>query len=61
MECNMQRYKILVVDDDRLLQESLKDVLNDKYDTMIAGTGEIAIKMLKKYPIDLVLLDIRLP
>jgi len=57
----MQRYKILVVDDDRLLQESLKDVLNDKYDTMIAGTGEIAIKMLKKYPIDLVLLDIRLP
>jgi two-component system response regulator AtoC len=57
----MPKYRILIVDDDRLLQESINDVLKDKFDTMIAGTGETAVKMLKKHPFDLVLLDIMLP
>ncbi|MFB3925692.1 MAG: sigma-54-dependent transcriptional regulator [Syntrophales bacterium] len=57
----MYRYKILIIDDDRLLQESLNDILSEKFDTMIAGTGEAAIKYLKNYPIDLILLDIKLP
>lgn len=57
----MERYKILIIDDDKLLQESIKDVLVDKYDIMIAGTGEAAIKLLKKNHTDLALLDIRLP
>lgn len=57
----MPKYRILIVDDDRLLQESINDVLKDKFNTMIAGTGEIAVKMLKKHPFDLVLLDIMLP
>jgi len=57
----MYRYKILIIDDDRLLQESLDDILSEKFDTMITGTGEAAIKYLKKHPIDLILLDIKLP
>jgi len=57
----MYRYKILIVDDDRLLQNSLQAILNEKYDTLIAGSGEEAIRQLKKHPVDLVLLDIRLP
>jgi DNA-binding NtrC family response regulator len=57
----MARYKILIVDDDKLIQESLRDILADKYDVMLAGTGEAAITLLKKNPSDLVLLDIKLP
>lgn len=57
----MSRNKVLVVDDDKLLQESMKDVLIDKYDVTIAGSGETAIQVLKAQPIDLVMLDIRLP
>ncbi|MDD5168241.1 MAG: sigma-54 dependent transcriptional regulator [Syntrophales bacterium] len=57
----MPFHKVLVVDDDKLLQESIKDVLIDKYDITIAGSGEAAIQVLKTHPIDLVLLDIRLP
>jgi len=51
----------LIVDDDRLLQNALKNILSEKYDPMIAGSGEDALRLLKKHPIDLVLLDIRLP
>lgn len=57
----MYRYKILIVDDDRLLQNSLKNILSENYDTLIAGSGEEALRLLKKNAIDLVLLDIRLP
>lgn len=57
----MYRYKILIVDDDRLLQNSLKNILSEKYDPLIAGSGEEALRLLKKHSIDLVLLDIRLP
>lgn len=57
----MYRYKILIVDDDRLLQNALKNILCEKYDPLIAGSGEEALRLLGKQPIDLVLLDIRLP
>ncbi len=57
----MYRYKILIVDDDRLLQNSLKNILAGNYDTLIAGSGEEALRLLKKHAVDLVLLDIRLP
>jgi DNA-binding NtrC family response regulator len=57
----MHRYKILIVDDDRLLQNSLRTILFEKYETLIAGSGEEALLLLKKYSVDLVLLDIRLP
>jgi DNA-binding NtrC family response regulator len=55
------KYKILIIDDDKLLQDSLSDVLNDAYETTVAGSGEAGIKCLKKDRFDLVLLDIRLP
>ena len=57
----MYRYKILIVDDDTLLQNSLNYIMADKYDTLIAGSGEKAIRILENHSIDLVLLDIRLP
>lgn len=57
----MYRYKILIVDDDKLLQNSLNYVLSEKYDILIAGSGEKALQVLEKNCHDLVLLDIRLP
>ena len=57
----MYRYRILIIDDDRLLQESLDDILSEKFATSIVGTGEAAIKYLKMNPADLILLDIKLP
>jgi DNA-binding NtrC family response regulator len=57
----MYRYKILIVDDDKLLQNSLNTILSEKYDTLIAGSGEEALRLLPSHDIDLVLLDIRLP
>lgn len=57
----MYRYKILIVDDDRLLQNSLRTILSEKYDPLIAGSGEEAIRLLTEKSVDLVLLDIRLP
>jgi DNA-binding NtrC family response regulator len=57
----MYRYKILIVDDDKLLQNSLHNVLSEKYDTVVVGKGEDAIDLLRKKAVDLVLLDVRLP
>jgi len=57
----MYRYKILIVDDDRLLQNSLNNILSENYDVVIAGSGEAALQILKKQTVDLILLDIRLP
>lgn len=57
----MYRYNILIVDDDILLQNSLRNVLSDDYDTLVAGTGQQALDLIETQSIDLVLLDIRLP
>jgi len=57
----MFRHKILIVDDDRLLQNSLRNILTERYEIVIAGSGEEAIRIMARNPVDLVLLDIRLP
>ena len=57
----MYRYKIMIVDDDKLLQNSLKNVLAEKYDTFVVGKGEDALDRLRRNSVDLVLLDVRLP
>jgi two-component system response regulator AtoC len=57
----MFRYKIMIVDDDKLLQNSLKNVLSEKYDTLVVGRGEDALELLGRNTVDLVLLDVRLP
>ncbi|MCX7817454.1 MAG: sigma-54 dependent transcriptional regulator [Syntrophales bacterium] len=57
----MYKYRILIVDDDELLQKPLKQILSEKYKTVIVGSGEEALDVIKKERFDLVLLDIRLP
>ncbi|HVN67217.1 MAG TPA: response regulator, partial [Candidatus Sulfotelmatobacter sp.] len=52
---------ILVVDDEPDLRDSLRLLLKDRYTVHLAGTGREALDIIKRGPIDLVLLDVRLP
>lgn len=58
---NSKRTTILVVDDEHGVRQSFNMVLKDKYDVLIACTGEEAIDIFRKNSIDLILLDILLP
>ena len=54
-------YKILIVDDEKMLAELLSSYLQDcGYGTFVAEDAEQAISMLNIYP-DLILLDINMP
>jgi len=59
----LMRMKILIVDDDPVIQELIKNILaKDGYKNIqTADSGEEALKMIKKTPPDLVVLDIQLP
>src|SRR5712691_1992680 len=52
---------ILVVDDDSGVRESFRLILEDRYDLLEAVDGKQALDRLRTSPVDLVLLDIRLP
>jgi DNA-binding NtrC family response regulator len=54
--------RILVVDDEELNRETLKDILeNEGYDIEIAVNGEEALQIIKKGKLDVVLCDIKMP
>jgi two-component system response regulator AtoC len=55
------RPKILVVDDEKGMRESIELLLHEEYDVFLAVSGKQAIEIIKQETIDLVLLDIRLP
>jgi two-component system response regulator AtoC len=52
---------ILVVDDDQGVRESFRLILDDHYDVLDAADGRGALQILQRSPVDLVLLDIRMP
>jgi two-component system response regulator AtoC len=52
---------ILVVDDDPGVRESFKLILDDHYEVLDAADGPGALQILRRSPVDLVLLDIRMP
>lgn len=52
---------ILVVDDEMGPRESLKMILHPHYNVYTADRGAQAIEMLKRYPVDLVTLDLKMP
>lgn len=58
---NKLKANILVVDDEKSMRDSMRILLKDDYRVSLAKTGREAIDIVKKQPIDLVLLDIRLP
>lgn len=54
-------FKLLVVEDEKHMAETLRVLLSSEGDLAVVGTGEEALEHLKSAPPDLVLLDIRLP
>ncbi|MBI2876247.1 MAG: sigma-54-dependent Fis family transcriptional regulator [Candidatus Tectomicrobia bacterium] len=58
----MWKGNVLIVDDEDLVRWSLEKGLGKEgYHVLLADTGELALKKLEEEPIDLILLDIRLP
>lgn len=55
------RYKVLIVDDEKMMTDLLSDHLCDcGYDTLVANNSSDAIALLQKMP-DLIILDINMP
>ena len=55
------RHQILLVDDSPIALRSIKAMLDDDYDVMVATSGEKALELAKKKLPDLVLLDYEMP
>lgn len=53
--------KILVVDDELGPRESLRMILNDRYEVITADSGAAAVEHVSSRPTDIVLLDIKMP
>ena len=52
---------VLIVDDEAIVRESLKDWLKDTYQVTTAETGEEAIELMEKQDFDILIVDVRLP
>jgi len=52
---------ILVVDDELGARESLAVILEDDYQVVSVASGKEALEVLKKVPVDLILLDVNMP
>jgi YesN/AraC family two-component response regulator len=53
--------RILICDDEEGVRESLKLILEDDYDLVFAASGNDAIEKVRKTPVDLAILDIKMP
>jgi len=54
--------RVLVVDDDEAIRESMRDLLElEGYTVYVAESGEEALLMYRKTPCPIVLLDVRMP
>ena len=52
---------ILIVDDDEIIRDTLKELLSEQYTCQTAGTADEAFARLSEKPYDLVLTDIAMP
>ena len=57
----MNKEKILVVDDEQLIFDSIEDTLGDDYQLYHAKNGKIGLKLHKEHAPILIMLDIRMP
>ena len=58
---SQQENSVLIVEDEVIVRESLKDWFNDYYKVVTAETGEEALELIGKQDFDIMLLDVRLP
>lgn len=65
MRSNLQipkkQFSVLVVDDEPANIDLLSGILTPFYDIKVAPSGKIALKIVQKYPPDLILLDVMMP
>ena len=55
------RRRVLIVDDETGVRESLRMVLKDAYETLPVGSGTEALEALSRHAVDVVLLDVVMP
>ena len=57
-----EKIKILVVDDEKIIREGCNRVLTGKgYDVITAENGQAALDILANEPLDIILLDLKMP
>ena len=61
MDAEKVKRRVLIVDDEAGVRESLRMVLKDAYDPVAVGSGSDALEQLAAGPFDVVLLDIVMP
>lgn len=54
-------YKILIVEDEKNIRESIDSALSDKYEVRTASSGNEALNIITKEQFDLLITDIRMP
>lgn len=52
---------VMIVDDNALVLRNIRGILIDKYDVLLANSGELALSMIQKKHADVVLLDYEMP
>jgi DNA-binding NtrC family response regulator len=57
----MEKRRVLIVDDEPGVRESLRMVLKDRYELLLAPSGSQALELIGQEPLDVVLLDILMP
>jgi DNA-binding NtrC family response regulator len=53
--------KILVVDDEGIVLESCRRVLVDRFEVITASSADAALDVLRREPVEMILLDIKMP
>lgn len=58
-----KKHSVLIVEDNEINQEILKEILSEEYNLFFADNGKVGLDMLRQYRnfIDLVLLDLEMP
>ncbi|MBI1871623.1 MAG: response regulator [Chlamydiae bacterium] len=57
----MKQATVLIVDDERGPRESLRMILKNDYQLLIASNGFEAIEFLKNHPVDVIVSDLKMP
>lgn len=57
----VERYNVLIVDDEQNVRDSLRLLLKDDFNVITAGNGDEALELLEHTDVDLMLLDVMMP
>lgn len=55
-----RRQSVLIVDDEKIMRDSLNDWLKDNYEVIATESGEEALQLIKKQDFDVLVIDVKL-